>query len=318
MARNDRHSSRHRHCLLRDTRKVRKNRIDVPWRFFQHVLIPVAPLWEVASFWMNTTRALSNFLKRSTHMSFRRFVLTTGLVAASLASAHSYAALQGRDLDGNQSTFEAYYDTALDLTWLADANYAKTQYINSGGTLGDSDGRMSWDRAVAWADSLSFAHPLTGSAIDGWRLPTATDTGAPGEQCAFVGTDCGYNVDVASSEMAHLYFATLGNHSYYTSTGAGSGAFTGGANPNSTLDNVGPFTDFGIFSYWYGTALARDPSRAWVLDIHYGYQIYNAKTAEFYAMAVHPGDVAAVPEAQTYALMMAGLGLMAWRVRRSR
>ena len=34
--------------------------------------------------------------------------------------------LQGRDLDGNAATFEAYYDTVLDITWLADANAAGT------------------------------------------------------------------------------------------------------------------------------------------------------------------------------------------------
>ena len=35
--------------------------------------------------------------------------------------------LQGRDLDGNAGNgFEAYYDTALDLTWLADGNHALT------------------------------------------------------------------------------------------------------------------------------------------------------------------------------------------------
>jgi hypothetical protein len=28
--------------------------------------------------------------------------------------------LQGRDLDGNTTTFEAYFDTALDITWLAE------------------------------------------------------------------------------------------------------------------------------------------------------------------------------------------------------
>ena len=29
--------------------------------------------------------------------------------------------LKGRNLDGNASTIEAYYDTVLDITWLADA-----------------------------------------------------------------------------------------------------------------------------------------------------------------------------------------------------
>lgn len=30
--------------------------------------------------------------------------------------------LKARDLDGDSSTGEAYYDTTLDITWLADAN----------------------------------------------------------------------------------------------------------------------------------------------------------------------------------------------------
>src|SRR3989344_215147 len=44
--------------------------------------------------------------------------------------------LQGRDLDGNLSTAEAYYDTALNITWLANANYAGTT--------------MDWSNANAW------------------------------------------------------------------------------------------------------------------------------------------------------------------------
>ena len=38
--------------------------------------------------------------------------------------------------------------------------------------------------------------------------------------------------------------------------------------------------------------------------------------AGLYALAVSPGDIAAVPEAETYALMLAGLGLIGWRARR--
>ena len=52
--------------------------------------------------------------------------------------------LQGRDLDGDLSTAEAYYDITLDVTWLADANYSATQFVNSGGVIGDADGTMSW------------------------------------------------------------------------------------------------------------------------------------------------------------------------------
>jgi hypothetical protein len=50
--------------------------------------------------------------------------------------------LQARDLDGNTSTIEAYYDTDLDITWLANANYAGTT--------------MNWTTANAWAAGLSI------------------------------------------------------------------------------------------------------------------------------------------------------------------
>ncbi len=58
--------------------------------------------------------------------------------------------LLGRDLDGNDATFEAYYDTVLDITWLADANYAQTSGY-------DADGMMDYRLA-----SLGFSN---------WRLP---------------------------------------------------------------------------------------------------------------------------------------------------
>src|SRR3989344_1507399 len=96
-----------------------------------------------------------------------RWVATALFVVASSVSTIAHAAavsgqgtwettLQGRDLDGNLSTFEAYYDTALNITWLADANYAGTT--------------MDWTTANAWVAALN---PY-GSCITGWRLPTVS------------------------------------------------------------------------------------------------------------------------------------------------
>ncbi|MEA2079422.1 MAG: hypothetical protein U9P00_06110 [Pseudomonadota bacterium] len=62
--------------------------------------------------------------------------------------------LQGRDLDGNAATFEAYYDTTLDITWLANANAAGT--------------------TMNWADANSWAAGLNVNGVTGWRLPTNT------------------------------------------------------------------------------------------------------------------------------------------------
>jgi hypothetical protein len=57
------------------------------------------------------------------------------------------------------------YDDVLNITWLQDANYAKT----SGH---DADGRMTWNESMAWASSLIFG------GYDDWRLPFATQPDA--------------------------------------------------------------------------------------------------------------------------------------------
>ncbi len=117
--------------------------------------------------------------------------------------------------------------------------------------------------------------------------------------------------------MAHLYFVELGNLSYYTTTGANSAAYAGGANSSSTLDNVGPFTNFQSNLYWSGTEYAPKPTlRVALRTPKAAARATSTRPVRFYALAVRPGDVAAVPEAATYALMLAGLGLVGWRVRR--
>ena len=54
------------------------------------------------------------------------------------------------------------YDSDQNITWLQDANYAKTSGY-------DSDGRMTWDNAVAWANQLEY------QGYKDWRLPTTVD-----------------------------------------------------------------------------------------------------------------------------------------------
>jgi hypothetical protein len=72
------------------------------------------------------------------------------------------------------------YDDVLNITWLADWNYAYTSgyaAANEGGTLTvtadlwmstrvSPDGRMGWEAAMAWAANLVFG------GYDDWRLPT--------------------------------------------------------------------------------------------------------------------------------------------------
>jgi hypothetical protein len=51
------------------------------------------------------------------------------------------------------------YSDEMDLTWLLDANYARTSGY-------DADGYMTWTDANNWAENLVFG------GYDDWRLPT--------------------------------------------------------------------------------------------------------------------------------------------------
>ena len=208
--------------------------------------------------------------------------------------------LQGRDLDGNMSTFEAYYDTVLNITWLANANYAQT----SGH---DADGDMNWSNATAWASNLN---PY-GSGITGWRLPTVTDTAAPGCDHSYsaAGQDCGYNVDTSTGEMAHMFYTTLGNLAYYSPVGSPNQGGWG-------LSNTGPFSNLQPSGYWSGTALS--PYIAWRFYFDEGAQGHSANTRELHAWAVHSGDVgaAAVPLPAAAWLLLSGLAGLGFVARR--
>jgi hypothetical protein len=223
-------------------------------------------------------------------------VLCAGIVISSALSTVQAAmisgqgtwesTLQGRDLDGNLSTAEAYYDTSLNITWLANANYA--------GTV------MNWTTANTWAANLN---PYS-SNITGWRLPTVTDTGTSGCDLAFTGTDCGWNVNTATGEMAHMFYTTLGDKAYYNTAGVGPQAGWG-------LTNTGPFSNVQSDDYWSATEYAPNTSGAWNFFFNYGLQNYYDKTGSRYAWAVHAGDVGASTVPVPAAAWLFGSGLLA-------
>jgi len=210
--------------------------------------------------------------------------------------------LQGRDLDGDLSTFEAYYDADLNITWLADANYAMTSGYAA-------DGKMTWSTANTWAGALN---PYD-SGITDWRLPTITSTS--GCNFAFSGADCGYNVNTSISEMAHMYYITLADKGQYNTSGVSQSGY-GPA-------NTGLFSNVQSNGYWSATEYAWDTNNAWGFSIGNGYQFSITKTYNYYAWAVHDGDVgaaitSAVPVPAAAWLFSSGLlGLVGMAKRKS-
>lgn len=191
--------------------------------------------------------------------------------------------LQGRDLDGDRVA-DAFYDADLNITWLRNAN-----------VIGATD----WGTARAWAASFALG------GYDGWRLPTMVDTGVPGCNFSYQGgTDCGYNVDTHYSELAHLFYVTLGNWSFYAPG-------TGDPQDGSGLANTGEFLGLQAYVYWTDLSYLSTFDGVWVFNTLGGIQYSDAMDRTYFAIAVHPGDVGlSVPEPATYALLLAGIGAM--------
>jgi len=76
------------------------------------------------------------------------------------------------------------------------------------------------------------------------------DTGSPFCDFAYTGTDCGYNVDLATGELAHLFYSTLGNIGVYDASGRPTECAT--TTPTNCLVNIGPFSNLQSTMYWYG------------------------------------------------------------------
>ena len=114
-------------------------------------------------------------------------------------------------------TIEAYYDTDLNITWLANANLAAS---NSFGLVYDTDlgtypgdisgvhgdiyanGNMNWPGAMLWITAMSTANYF---GYSGWRLPTTL----PPFYCR--NSISGYELNCTGIEMGHLFYITLGN-----------------------------------------------------------------------------------------------------------
>lgn len=176
-------------------------------------------------------------------------------------------------------------DTDLNLTWLADANLAATNTFGVSGI--NTNGSMTWTVAQSWIGAMNATNYLS---FNDWRL--------------FISDTCvGYNC--TGSEMGHLFYNELGGV-------AGNSILT---THNTNLDL---FQNVQSKGYWSGTEYAPNPLGAsWSFYTNYGGQGASGKHNGLFAWAVRPGQVvSAVPEPETYAMLLAGLGLMGFLARR--
>ncbi len=202
------------------------------------------------------------------------------------------------------SDYNLIYDNDDHLVWLDYTN----DYTN-------------WTSQDGWAAGLNGGGELTydlnaGLSMDWgtnlWRLPTVTDIGNDGCNWSFSGgTDCGYNVDTSTGELAHLWHDELGNLSYYDTSG-------NGPQPGWGLQNTGDFANLQSHVYWLGTEYAPDANMAWRFDTEYGEQSGNSKSIAKLGIAVRSGQLAVVPEPVSSTLFVIGAATMGFRVYRKK
>lgn len=163
------------------------------------------------------------------------------------------------------------YDNDLDVTWLADANYAMTSGY-------DDDGRMSWFDATDWAAQLTYQ--ANGVIYDDWRLANA-DTSCSGYNCT-------------NSEIGHLFYNELGGTSGYSILA-------------STDPDLALFLNLQSDYYWTGNEHEIITGNAWSFLTSNGSQDNGNKYNSFFALAVRDGDIAVVPVPAAAWLFASGL-----------
>lgn len=218
------------------------------------------------------------------------------LVAAFMPAAHAADAMTS--VLGGQ----AVYDATTNLTWVSDANLlaSNTFGLSYGVSLGVvsnmnaeifSNGTANWGGAEKWIAAMNATNYL---GYNNWRIPSPV---SPNAMCP----SSGFPSNCTGSDLGNLFYNGLG--------GAAGQSITSQHNANYNL-----FSNIPAVGYWSGTEYI-SPGNEWPFDFFDGHTPSNG-LGTYFVWAVRSGGVAAVPEPETYALMLAGLGLVAVMARR--
>lgn len=238
-----------------------------------------------------------------------RTVFRTFVVACATSLAANGAVAELIDRGGG-----LLYDTVLNVTWLQDANFAKTSGADADGLMGSGD-------AFSWVANLSYVHTPTGRVIDHWRLPVVRPNNgiAINYDNRFDGTsDNGYNISSPQSELGYMFYVNLGLRGARDINGNVQSPCCVPA-PYTEAANVGLVLNLRNYAYWTQTPY-EGPAPGyywWVFSMNRGSQDPYENNRPIVPWALVDGDVAAVPEPSVAWLFMGGLAaIFARRTRR--
>lgn len=238
-----------------------------------------------------------------------RFIMTSAILCGTASTANAALYDRGSGL---------IYDDVLNVTWLQDANFAKTSGY-------DSDGSLTWGQAREWASTLIYA------GYDDWRL--AKNSPINGSYWDYsrsydgISSDRTFNIISPNSELGYMYYVNLalfGELSPSETFQPNFGIFGTGSYEYGGQANVGLIKNLQSGVYWSDTELSNNPyvqpasNYAWWFATHNGSQTFAYKGANASAWAVRDGDVtppSAVPLPATLPLMLSGLGILGFAAR---
>lgn len=241
-------------------------------------------------YWSDTASANSS-------QGFRTFSFNTGWAGSNVDKHYMYAlpmikgklpgapAATGSGLQLSADG-QTVYDPVADVTWLANADLARTQQFgvqctNHDGTLCiDADGSMSHTTAENWISAMNTAAYL---GQRNWQLPPIPSTDATCMPQSSGGFDCTGNT------MGSLFYQQL--------------KLSQGTPVVSTPTvKVGPFSNLQPYLYWSCTAASQTsvlcssvppaPNFGWSFSFGNGFQGTDLMVNDLYVMVYFPGPSA--------------------------
>lgn len=229
----------------------------------------------------------------------RTCLIASGLLVFAFSATASSALIGRLPSTPNGLDYQVIYDSDLDVTWLADANYsAKADFgLNPGGNDRYLDnGSMHWETAVGFwgnASANTWVGRLNGDehlGVSSWRLPQTTQ---PDPSCSDGAPEGDFGYDCTGGELGHLFYVGLG--------GVAGTSISENHNSNYAL-----FHDIQDGPYWSGTEVSHQ--NAWYFDFNNGVQRWTAKENYRFIWVVTDGDpFAPVPIPSAIYLFSAGL-----------